>query len=140
MPERIYYEDESVQVTASEIRAKRMTIRTDSVISVSVATVRPGRWFPLLVLVPLVPIYYFFVPIMRMFGLGGLSLLAPMVISMSIVVVLSFLRVSRIYLQTSGGPVVLAVKAELGGGSTTLDRYEAIQHSIEEAMRSAQGA
>jgi hypothetical protein len=59
---------------------------------------------------------------------------------MAIVVALSFLRVSRIYLQTSGGPVVLAVKAELGGGSTTLDRYEVIQDSIEEAMRSAQGA
>ena len=51
MPEHIYYEDETVRVTASEIRAKRMTIRTNSVISVSVATVRPGRWFPLLVLI-----------------------------------------------------------------------------------------
>jgi hypothetical protein len=135
MEERVYYEDEALRVTASEIRAKRLTIRTDSVISVSVVSVRPGRWFPVLVLIPLVPIYYFFVPIVRMFGLAGVPLLAPMAVLMAIVVGLSFLRVSRICLQTSGGPVVLAVKTEFGGGSATLARYEGIQNSIEEAMR-----
>ncbi len=60
-----------------------------------------------------------------------------MVILMAMVVVLSFLRVSRIYLQASGGPVVLAVKTELGNASATLARYEVIQDSIEEAMRAA---
>jgi hypothetical protein len=137
VPERVYYEDEALRVTASEIRAKRLTIRTNSVTSVSVATVRPGKWFPLLVLVPLVPIYYFFVPMVRMLGLSGVSLLAPMVIPMVIVVLLSFLRVTRIYLQTSGGPVVLAVKAELGNASSTLAKYEVIKDSIEQAMRAA---
>ena len=137
MQERVYYEDETLRVTASEIRAKRLSVRTNSVISVSVVSVRPGRWFPVLVLIPLVPIHYFFVPIVRMFGLAGVSLLAPMVILMAIVVVLSFWRVSRIDLQTSGGPVVLAVKTELGKASATLARYEAIQKSIEEAMRAA---
>jgi|SRR5579859_2825090 len=135
MQDRVYYEDESLRVTASEIRTKRLTIRTNSVTSVSVATVRPGKWFPLLVLVPMVPIYYFFVPIVRMFGLSGVSLLAPMVIPAVIAVLLSFLRVSRIYLQTSGGPVVLAVKAELGDASSTLARYQAIREAIEQAMR-----
>jgi len=85
----------------------------------------------------MVPIYYFFVPIVRIFGLAGVSLLAPMVIPMVIVVLLSFLRVSRIYLQTSGGPVVLAVKAELGNASATLARYAVIRESIEQAMRAA---
>ena len=137
MQERVYYEDKSLRVTTSEIRTKRLTIKTSSVTSVSVATVRPGKWFPLLVLVPMVPIYYFFIPIVRMWGLSGVLLLAPMVIPMVIVVLLSFLRVSRIYLQASGGPVVLAVKAELGDASSTLARYEGIRNSIEEAMRAA---
>ncbi len=112
MQERVYYEDEALRVTASEIRAKRRTIRTNSVISVGVASVRPGRWFPVLMLIPR----------------------APMVILMAIVVVLSFWRVD---LQTSGGPVVLAVKAELGGVSATLARYDVIQNAIEQAMRAA---
>lgn len=137
MQERVYYEDESIRVTASEIRAKRLTARTNSVVSVSVASVRPGRWFPVLVLIPLVPICYFSVPMVQMFGLSGVSLPAPMLIPMAIVVLLSFLRVSRIYLQTSQGPVVLAVKAELGNASATLARYEAIRDSIEQAMRTA---
>jgi hypothetical protein len=137
MQERVYYEDQAVRVTASEIRAKRRTIPTNSVISVSVATVRPGRWFPVLVLIPLVPIYYFFAPIVRMSGLVGVSLLARMVVLIAIVVVLSFLRVSRIDLQTSAGPVVLAVKAELGNASATLAKYHVIRDSIEQAMRAA---
>jgi len=137
MQERVYYEDDALRVTASEIRAKRLTIPTNSVVSVSVVSVRPGRWFPLLVLIPLVPICYFSVPIVRMFGLASASLLAPMVILMAMVVALSFLRVTRIYLQTSRGPVVLAVKTELGKASATLARYEVIQDSIEEAMRVA---
>ncbi|MGO9609136.1 MAG: hypothetical protein ACLPT4_05815 [Verrucomicrobiia bacterium] len=137
MEERVYYEDEALRVTASEIRAKRLTIPTNSVVSVSVVSVRPGRWFPLLVLIPLVPTWYFSAPIVRMFGLASVSLLAPMVILMAMVVALSFLRVSRIYLQTSGGPVVLAVTTELGNASATLARYEVIQDSIEQAMRAA---
>ena len=88
-------------------------------------------------MIPLVPIYYFFVPIVRVFGLAGVPLLAPMVILMAIVVGLSFWRVSRIDLQTSAGPVVLAVKTEFGDGSATLARYELIRKSIEEAMRAA---
>jgi hypothetical protein len=137
MEERVYYEDEALRITASEIRAKRLTIKTNSVTSVSVASVRPGKWFPVLVLIPMIPIYYFFAPIVRIFGLAGVSLLAPMVIPAVIVVALSFLRVSRIYLQTSGGPVVLAVKAELGNASATQVKYEAIRDSIEQAMRTA---
>jgi hypothetical protein len=137
MHERVYYEDEAIRVTASEIRAKRLTARTNSVISVSVASVRPGKWFPALVVIPMVPIYYFSVPMVRMFGLEGVSLLASMLIPMAIVVLLSFLRVSRIYLQTSGGPAVLAVKAELGNASATLAKYVAIRDSIEQAMRTA---
>ncbi|MGD1020997.1 MAG: hypothetical protein ABSA12_16950 [Verrucomicrobiia bacterium] len=133
----VYYEDEALRVTASEIRTKRLTICTNSVTAVSVATVRPGKWFPLLLLIPMVPIYYFFVPIVRTLGLSGVSLLAPMVIPTAIVILLSLLRVTRIYLQTSGGPVVLAVKAELGNVSATLARYHAIRDSIEQAMRVA---
>lgn len=137
MQERVYYEDEALRVTASEIRTKRLTIRTNSVTSVSVASFRPGKWFPILVLIPVVPVYYFLVPIARLFGLAGLSLLAPMLIPMTIVILMSFLRVSRIYLQTSGGSVVLAVKAEFTNGSATLARYSAIRDSIEQAMRAA---
>jgi hypothetical protein len=137
MQERVYYEDESFRVTALEIRAKQLTIRTNSVISVSVATVRPGKWFPVLVLIPLVPLCYFLVPVARTFGFAAVSLLAPMLVAMTIVVFLAFLRVSRIYLQTSGGPVVLAVKAELGNASATLAKYQAIRNSIEQAMRAA---
>jgi hypothetical protein len=137
MQERVYYEDKSLRVTTSAIRTKRLTIKTSSVTSVSVATIRPGKWFPLLMVIPMIPIYYFFAPIVRTMGLSGIALFAPMVIPMVIVVLLAFLRVSRIYLQTSGGPVALAVKAELGDASSTLARYEAIRNSIEEAMRAA---
>jgi hypothetical protein len=71
----------------------------------------------------------------RMFGFAGIWLLTPMVIPAVIVVLLSFLRVSRIDLQTSGGPVVLAVKAELGDATATLARYHVIRDSIEQALR-----
>jgi hypothetical protein len=135
--ERVYYEDESLRVTTSEIRTKRLTIKTNSVTSVSVISVRPGKWFPVLILIPMIPIYYFLVPLARMFGFAGVSLLIPMVIPATIVVLLSFLRISRIYLQTSGGPVVLTVKAELGTASSTMAKYEVIRDSIEQAMRAA---
>lgn len=137
MQERIYYEDEALRITASEIRTKRVTIRTNSVTSVGVVSVRPGKWFPVLILIPMIPIYYFLVPMVRMFGLTGVWLLTPMAIPTVIVVLLSFLRVSRIYLQTSGGPVILAVKAELSSASSTLGKYDAIKDSIERAMRGA---
>jgi ABC-type proline/glycine betaine transport system permease subunit len=135
MQEHVYYEDEALRVTASEIRMKRLTIRTNSVTSVSVASVRPGKWFPVLILIPMLPVYYFLVPMARMFGFAGIWLLTPMVIPTVIVVLLSFLRVSRIDLQTSGGPVVLAVKAELGDATATLARYHVIRDSIEQALR-----
>jgi hypothetical protein len=46
-------------------------------------------------------------------------------------------RISRIYLQTSGGPVILAFKLQLGDPSFTLARFQTIKDSIEQAMRAA---
>jgi len=57
-----------------------------------------------------------------------------------ILVVPSFVRISRIYLQTSGGPVVLAYKMQLSDSAGTLARFEAIKNSVEQAMRAGRAA
>jgi hypothetical protein len=137
MQERVYYEDQVLRVTASEIRGKQLTIKTSSVTSVSIASVRPGKWLPLIVLLPILPLYLIIAPLGRILGVGSMRFLVPVFFPLVIFVPLSLLRVSRIFLQTSGGPVLLAAKMELGDASTTLARYNVIKDSIEKAMRAA---
>ena len=80
MQDRVYYEDESPRVTAAEIRTKQLTIRTNAVTSVSTASVHPGKWLPLLVLIPILPLYFILLPLVRMLGHPSMAFLTPMLI------------------------------------------------------------
>ena len=139
MQERAYYEDHELRVTASEIRCKQLTIRTDAVTSVSIASARPAKWLPLILLLPLIPMGFILFMLSGLLGRSTPSVLLPAFIGflpMAVLLILaSFVRVSRIFLQTSGGPVVLAFKMQLTDPSSTLARFQTIKDSIEQAMR-----
>lgn len=144
MQERRYYEDHQLQITASEIRSKHLTIRTDSVTSVSIASARPLKWLPLVFLLPALPLGFFifvFAPLLERgrspFSPLLLVVFAPLILLFILGGLASFMRVSRIYLQTSGGPVVLALKFQLTGTEVTLIRFRAIKDAVEQAMEAA---
>jgi hypothetical protein len=142
MQERVYYEDYELRITASDIRCKQLTIRTDSITSVSIASARPAKWLPLLFVLPLILFGFMIFVISGLLGvLGARSPLffmpvLAMFLPLAVVLVLpSFVRVSRIYLQTSGGPVVLALKIQLTDPARTVARLQTIKDAIEQAMR-----
>ena len=141
MQERRYYEDHEIQITASEIRCKQLTIRTDSVTSVSIASARPMKWLPFVILLPLLPIGFLALQFSALLGRGRASLFAPLLVGFLPMVLIcvsaSFMRMSRIYLQTSGGPVVLAFKIQFTDPATTLVRFQTIKDSVEQAMEAA---
>jgi hypothetical protein len=141
MQERRFYEDHELQITASEIRCKHLTIRTDSVTSVSIASARPLKWLPLILLLPALPFGFFIFAFSPLMGRAGspffVSLLVIYTPLILIFILASFMRVSRIYLQTAGGPVVLALKFQLVGIEATLTRFRAIKDAVEQAMEAA---
>jgi len=141
MQERKYYEDHELLITASEIRRKHLTLRTDSVTSVSIASARPMKWLPLICLLPILAFAFLLFQFSEILGRVRLSLFTPLLITFApmvlLFVVISFVRVSRLYLQTAGGPVVLAFKIQLTDSAATLARFQTIKEAIEQAVRAA---
>jgi hypothetical protein len=152
MEDRTYYEDQELRITAIDIRCKHLTIRTNSVTSVGVASARPMKWLPWILLLGLMPVVLwlpFFFGFFGLgqtwgfFGLGRMMLIAMLIgyLPMACLVVLaSLIRVSRIYVYTSGGAVVLAAKIQLTDATATLARFQSIKEAIEQAMGSAKTA
>jgi len=138
MQDRAYYEDQDLRITALDIRCKLLTIRTDSVTSVSIASAQPMKltaWM-------LVPCLFLggclFLPVFALVGPRNSILMLIGYVPLACVVYLgSLVRVSHIYLQTSGGPVVLASKIELTDAVATMARFQAIKDAIEQAMGAA---
>ena len=141
MQERAFYEDYELRVTASEIRCKHLTIRTDAITSVSIASARPAKWLPLVLLLPLIPVGFILFMVSQLFGRTTPSIFVPVLVGFlpmaCLFIVASFIRISRIFLQTSGGPVVLALKIQLSDPAGTLARFQTIKDSIEQAMRAS---
>lgn len=141
MQEQAYYEDQVLRVTASEIRCKHATIRTDAVTSVSMASARPLKWAPLFLLVPLFPIGFMMLMTIPIIGNLPRSFFGVFFVGMlpfaCLSILASFIRISRIFLQTSGGPVALAIKVQLTDPSRTLTHFQTVKDSIEQAMRAA---
>jgi hypothetical protein len=133
----VLYRDGNVTVTPTEIRAKGFTLFLRNVTSVSTGTIRPGKWAPAL-LFP-VGVTVWFLSAISPFG----NLSGPILISMIPLLFLNLgyfcMRVSRLYLQTTGGPVVLAYSVSLREPTEVLQRYERIRRAIEQGI-SAQKA
>jgi hypothetical protein len=136
------YDDGAITVTPAEVRAKGFVLYMDSVSSISVNTVRPGKWVGPLMAVPAVSLLAFVLFINRLFKpfLGqqpnALSILPFIaILPFCIIAGLAFLfRISRLSLQTTGGPVLLASKISLTDPYETVLRYEQIKNSIEKAI------
>ena len=140
MQDQVFYEDHELRITASEIRCKQLTIRADSITSVSIASARPAKWLPLFFLIPMVPLGFIFILISRFAGhsRSPLLFLPILIVLIPLAVILtlaSLLRISRIHLQTSGGPVILALKIQLTDPAATVARFQTIKDAIEKAMQ-----
>ena len=131
MPERVFYEDPEIRITATEIRCPKQTIQTSAVTVVRFASVRPGKWLPVIALVPLLGVLLLYSQTKP----TNLLLVVPLVLPIIPVLLLAFLRISRLTVQTTGGPVVLANKLQLTDPAATLARFQTIKDSIEQARR-----
>ena len=130
----ILYEDSTITITPTEIRAKGFTLYLQNVTSVSVGTIRPGKW-ALLLLLPLLAMIWL-LSAMSPFGNLSSPIFLPMVPLVIIDGALFLLRISRLHLQTSGGPVVLASSIGLWEPVEAIERYERIKRAIEKAILS----
>jgi hypothetical protein len=126
-------------VTPTEIRAKGFVLYVRNISSISVGTVRPGKWFAPLFAFPIVMMFAIWLLFHRLFaGLGqgssvmSFTLFLPFV-PFCVIAVLGFvLRVNRLFLQTSGGPVLLAWSVSLSEPYGTIAKYNLIHcHPIE---------
>ncbi len=138
MEDRTIYDDHDIKISSSEIRCQRLTIRTNSITSVSVSSAHPLKWLPVIALIPATPIIFVVFAFARDFARNPASFFLPLLIPLIPLLVIgifaSLMRLSRIFLQTSGGPVVLAQKIEFSDPASTLDRFEAMKKAIEQAM------
>jgi len=135
------YDDGKITVTPTEIRAKGFVLYADNVSSITVKTVRPAKGLAVSMAFPIVIGAGMYLFLNRAFGslIGQQSLqmsMLPLILLVPIcfIVVLGFLlRVSQLFLQTSGGPVMLASKVSLTNPHDTVRRYERIKAAIEKA-------
>jgi hypothetical protein len=115
-----------------EIRARGFTLFLRNVTSVSTGTTRPGKCAPLLLIPVAIPVW--FLGAISPFGnLSGLILM-PMIPLLVLFLGFSCMRVSRLYLQTTGGPVVLAYNVTFSEPTEVLQRYERIRRAIEQGI------
>ncbi|MGA2865646.1 MAG: hypothetical protein ABSF95_14330 [Verrucomicrobiota bacterium] len=140
------YDDGKIAVTRNEVRAKGFVLYLDSVSSISVETVRPGRWPSLLMVAPILALLGLVLFVKRWFTSTFGPLMGQQPPALSILpfftmlplcagLVLAFLfRISRLLLLTTGGPVVLASKISLTEPHDTISRYKTIRGAIENAI------
>src|SRR5580765_1363108 len=109
MQERILYEHGDLRISASEVRCKHLTIRADAITSVSVVSTRPLKWVPLALIFPAILLGVTFFLLRGLLGSANYSAFAMTLSSWAplavFLIIVSFVRVSRVFLQTSGGPV-----------------------------------
>jgi len=141
------YDDGSIRVTPFEIKAKGFVLSAENVSSIKVNTIRPLNWMARFMVFPIVFAVVGYLVMQCVFGswLGPYSVLAPLPIKVSIwpiillvppciIVVLGlFLRLSRLFLRTAGGPVILASKVSLTYPYGTVQRYKRIKEAIKKA-------
>jgi hypothetical protein len=130
------YQSSDITITPTEIRAKGFTLYLQNVTSVSIGTIRPGKWVPLLSL-PLVAMIWL-LGTLSPFGAFSGRIFLPMIPLIALDGVLFLLRISRLYLQTTGGPVVLAYNVCLWEPTEVIARYERIKRAIEKGISAQQ--
>ena len=126
------YQDSAITISSTEVRAKGFTLYLRNVTSVSIATFRPGRWAPL-ALAPVVVMYFALTRLAPFVSIPS-AILIPICPFVGLVAAYYFLRVSRLRLQTSGGPVILASSLTFWPPVEPLKRYERIKLAIERAI------
>jgi len=141
------YDDGMITVTPTEIRAKGFVLYVENISSISVATVRPGKWFVPLLAFPMIMfvLVVFFMqrtlgPLLGpQFGVTAISFLVPLFPFGILTVLISIVRISRLFLQTTGGPVLLAWKINFAEPYGTVAKYNMIKDAIETAMAYKKG-
>lgn len=126
------YQDPTITVSSTEVRAKGFTLYLRNVTSVSIATIRPGKMAPL-ALVPIVVMYWMFSKFVPFLNISS-AIFIPILPLVALVGAYFFLRVCRLQLQTSGGPVILASALTLWEPVEAQERYERIKSAIERAI------
>ena len=138
MNEACLYEDREIKISATEVRCQQLTIRTDSITSVSITSAQPLKWLPVIAVIPATPIIFMVFGFARDFGRDPAAFFMPLLIPLTPLLAIgafaSLMRISRIFLQTSGGPIILALKVQFSDPASTLYRFEAIKKAVEQAM------
>ena len=129
------YQDPAITITATEVRSRRLTVYLRNVTSVSIVTIRPGRWAPLS-LIPLIVMLLVFHSVSMPFVKVSNVVFFPVLPLVLAVVVYFFFRVSRVRLETAGGPIVIVQHLSLVEPTETIERYERIKRAIEKAVSS----
>jgi len=136
------YEDGTITVTPTEIRAKGFVLYVENVSSISVSTVRPTKWLGLLMTFPIVLMIgvilltnRLFAPLLDQYAFGISVLPFLWVVPICVLTVLAFFyRITRLFLQTTGGPVLLASKISFTDSYGTEMQYKEIKDAIEKAV------
>jgi hypothetical protein len=136
------YDDGTITVTPTEIRANGFVLYVENVSSISVATVRPGKLLAAVMVFPTLLLIGFLLFTQRMFGsLLGHQSTAVSILPFLLVLPMCgidaaafFFRISRLFLQTTGGPVLLASKISFTDPYDTVMQYKEIKQAIEKAI------
>ena len=140
------YDDGTISVTRTEIRTNGFVQYLDNVSSISINTVRPWKRLTPLLALATVAVVGLIVIMNALFTSAFSSVHAqdPTGAFILLLVALSpfcamgavafFLRISRLLVLTSGGPVILASKVTLTDPYETIARYKEIKRSIEKAI------
>jgi hypothetical protein len=129
----ILYDDGAITVSDNEIRAKGFVLYVDTISSVSVTTVRPGKLLPLFLVVPIFLVVYLFHPLIGNPSKFLSMVFCPVLMTCAFLLLVFIARVSQLSLRTSGGPVLLASSISLMHPRETLERRSLIKEAIEKA-------
>src|SRR5579883_3166649 len=116
------YCDETLTISATEIRWKLGTVYLRNVTGVSIATHRPGKFAPFLGLFSL-PVFTFgwFSPFGSFLGPSLWLIFVPEAL---VLTAIFLIRSTQLNLQTTGGPVILASHVSFSEPLEALERYD----------------
>jgi hypothetical protein len=132
--EPVLYRDGTVTISPAEVRTKTFTMYLRNVTSVSIATIRPGKWAPL-ILVPMVISMWLMSSLIPFGNVSAFDLmLKPLVPLVALDLAYFFFRITRVHLQTTGGPVVLAYDISFFEPVDVLERFGRMKDAIEQGI------
>ena len=136
------FDDGVITVTESEVRAKGFTLYVDTISSISISSVRPMKWVGLIMAIPIGMGLLFMTFMNRLLGSlwgqpSAMVYILPLFCFLPLCLLAVgafFARFSRLWLQTTGAPVLVASHFSFSDQYETIEHYKAIKAAIEQAI------